>query len=149
VAGGGALSNLDKFADGVGLLGQENAEANAIYMHPKVWRDAMKIKEVSGSNKPVVVVEQGGVGSAPRRSLYVIDVYLRSQLATNEGAGTNETSAYVVGTRSLFFVVRQDPRVERDSSRLFNSDESEIRCILRAGVAVVHPKSVCRITGIL
>lgn len=104
---------------------------------------------ISGSNKPVVVVEQGGVGSAPRRSLYVIDVYLSSQLATNEGAGTNETSAYVVGTPSLFFVVRQDPRVERDSSRPFKSDESEIRCILRAGVAVVYPKSVCRITGIL
>lgn len=38
--------------------------------------------------------------------------------------------------------------VERDSSRLFNSDESEVRAIMRADFVVANPSAVVRITGL-
>lgn len=148
VAQGGALANLDSFAEAIGLLGQENAQAGAMVMHPKVWKAVSKLKEApSGNNKPLVQTEQGGPTVEPRRSLYGVPVHTTTALVTNEGAGTNESSIYVFDPRMTYFIMRDDPRVERDSSRLFNSDESEIRGLLRAGVAVAAPKAVVRITG--
>ena len=61
VAAGGALANLDVFADAIGLLAQANAEANAIVMHPVVWRAISKLKEApTCNNKPLVL---HGLGS--------------------------------------------------------------------------------------
>jgi hypothetical protein len=45
--------------------------------------------------------------------------------------------------------MRQDARTELDSSRLFNSDRSELRCTMRADVVVPNPKGVVHILGIL
>jgi hypothetical protein len=45
--------------------------------------------------------------------------------------------------------MRQDVRVELDRSRLFNSDQSELRAIMRADLVVPNPKAVVRIRGIL
>ena len=59
------------------------------------------------------------------------------------------SSAYVYEPPQQVAVFRQDTRVEKDSSRLFNSDESEVRAIMRATLAVPNPASVVRILGIL
>lgn len=45
--------------------------------------------------------------------------------------------------------MRSDVRVEKDSSRLFNSDQSEIRAITRVDLVVPNPKSVVRVVGVL
>src|SRR5581483_5869435 len=42
---GGTPTNLDQFADAIGLLEQENATATAIVMHPRTWKTLIKIKE--------------------------------------------------------------------------------------------------------
>jgi HK97 family phage major capsid protein len=149
-AAGGALASLDAFAEGIGKLGEENAEANAIFVNAKTWRKIMLLKEApTGSNKPLVQYEQGGPTTEPRRSIYGVPVFVTSQLPSNEGAGTNESSAYVVDTRHLYFVMRSDPRVEVSRDALFASDEVYVRGRLRAGVLVTQPKAVVRVTGIL
>lgn len=81
-------------------------------------------------------------------------VYLSSQLAVNEIQGTanNASSAHVYQADQVVTVMRQDVRVERDSSRLFNGDQSELRAIVRADVVVPNPKdpkAVVRILGII
>jgi HK97 family phage major capsid protein len=44
--------------------------------------------------------------------------------------------------------MREDVRVERDTSRLFNSDQQEVRAIMRVGFAVLNAAAVVRIVGI-
>jgi hypothetical protein len=65
------------------------------------------------------------------------------------GTSTDTSSVYVYEADQVFAVFRQDTRVEVDSSRLFNSDKSELRAIMRATLAVPNPASVVRILGIL
>jgi HK97 family phage major capsid protein len=109
----------------------------------------MKLKETGSSNKPLVQDE--AIADAPRRSIYGVPVYLSSQLAVTEtqGTATNASSAYVYQADQVVAVMRQDVRVERDSSRLFNSDSSELRAIMRADVVVPNPKAVVRILGVI
>ncbi len=160
VAGIGAISmgtnglaavNFDPFADALGTLEQANTEGQAIVMHPRTWQGLLKIKEISGSAKPVLQDSAGAVSQGVQRSIYGVPVYLTSQLSTTETQGTSSlaSSAYVYDPTQVVAVVRQDVRVERDSSRLFNSDQSEMRAICRMDLVVPNPAAVVRIAGLL
>jgi HK97 family phage major capsid protein len=77
-ASGGALASLDPFAEAIGKLGEENAEANAIFVNAKSWRKVMLLKEApTGSNKPLVQYEQDGPTTEPSRSIYGVPVLSR------------------------------------------------------------------------
>jgi HK97 family phage major capsid protein len=121
-------------------------------MHPRSWKTLIKVKEVSGSTKALLQDEQGGAPNAPRRSLYGVPVFLSSQLSVTETQGSSgavASSAYVYDASQVVAVMRQDARTELDSSRLFNSDQSELRCTMRADVVVPNPEGVVRVLGIL
>lgn len=147
---GAAPANLDPFADAIATVTEADAAASVIVMHPRTWRTLSKIKETSGSALPVLMAD-GAPGEAPRRSIYGLPVLLSSQLAIAEtqGTSTNASSAYVYDASEIVVVRRQDVTVEIDRSRLFNSDESEIRAITRMDMIVPHPAAVCRISGLL
>lgn len=148
---GAALTSLDPFADAIGTLEQANTDGGAIVMHPRSWQALLKVKEVTGGTKPLMQ-EHNGSGSGPvMRSIYGVSVYLTTQLSITETQGTNNlaSSAYVYDPSQVVVVVRDDVRVERDSSRLFNSDESEVRAITRLDMVVPNPAAVVRIAGIL
>jgi hypothetical protein len=110
--------------------------------HPRSERSrAATLQESAGSPT------QGFV-----RSIYGVKVHLSSQLSTTETRGTavgTATSAYVYDASEIVAVLRDDPRVEIDSSRLFNSDSSEIRVTTRVDLIVPNPSAVVRILGIL
>jgi HK97 family phage major capsid protein len=145
-------ANLDPWADAIGALEGENATASAIVMNPRTWKTLVKIKEASGSAKALLQDEQGGAPTEPRRSLYGVPVFLSSQLSVTEAQGSSgavASSAYVYDASQVVAVMRQDARTELDSSRLFNSDQSELRCTMRADVVVPNPEGVVRILGIL
>jgi HK97 family phage major capsid protein len=149
---GAIPASLDHIADAIAALEAENATPSAIVMHPRSWKTLMKLKEVSGSTKALLQTEQGGASIYPQRTLYGVPVYLSSQVSTTETQGSSgavASSAYVYDASQVVAVMRQDARVELDSSRLFNSDQSELRCTSRADVVVPNPKGVCRILGIL
>ena len=55
------------------------------------------------------------------------------------------SSAYVYDASQVVAVLRQDARTELDSSRLFNSDQSELRCTMRADVMVPNPEGGVRV----
>lgn len=151
-ADGGQLTNLDPFATAISALEQANARATAIIMHPRTWGDILKLKESTGSNKPVIQDEvAGGVGATPRRSLYGVPVYLSSQLSITEtqGTATNASSAYVIDASQVILVRRQDVEVETDPYSKFNSDQTQIRAVARFDLVVPHPQAVVRIAGIL
>jgi len=85
-----------------------------------------------------------------KRAIYGVPVFVTSQISITETKGTNSdcSSIYVVDMSQIVPVFREDTRVEVDSSRLFNSDQSELRAIMRATLAVPNAAAVVRIEGV-
>jgi len=146
---GGALSNLDAIADALGLLTANNASPSAIAMAPRSWQTLSKVKTATGSNQPVLTTG-GTMAEGITRSLFGVPVYLTSQLSVAETQGTasNASSIYVYDAAQIIAVIRNDATVEVDSSAAFRTDESLVRCILRADVVVPNPAAVVRIAGV-
>jgi HK97 family phage major capsid protein len=144
-----APTNLDVFATAIATLETNNAHATAIVMHPRSWGELSKLKQgTANNNMPLLMEQAGSAGQAVQRSIYGVPVYLSSQLSVAEGAGS-ETSAYVFEAAQLIAVFRQDTTILLDRSRLFNSDQSELRAILRADFIVPNPLAVVRISKIV
>ncbi|OZM84095.1 phage major capsid protein [Pseudonocardia sp. MH-G8] len=150
-ANGATPANLDLFADAISTVVEANANPSVVVMHPRTWRTLLKVKETTGSAKPVLTDGAGAPGEAVRRSIYGLPVLLSSQLSTAETQGTanNASSVYVYDADQVVVVRREDVAVEIDRSRLFNSDESEIRAIARMDLVVPNPAAVVRIAGLL
>lgn len=148
---GAALTNLDPFADALGMLEEADATgAPAIVMHPRNWRALKKIKEATGSNKPVLVDGAGSPTEGVRRSIDGVPVWLTTQLSTTETQGTATTanSIYVYDTTQVVVVMRQDATVTTDTSAAFSSDRTAVRVVLRADVVLPDPSGVVRIVGV-
>jgi HK97 family phage major capsid protein len=143
----GALADLDPFATAITALATFNATATAIVMHPRTWGQLMALKEGTASNKALLQDSAGSASQGVRYALFGVPVYLSSQISVAEGAGA-ESSAYVYDASQVVAVFRQDTRIELDRSRLFNTDQSELRAIMRADVVVPNPKAVYRISAI-
>lgn len=149
---GAALTNLDPFADAISLLETENAQATAVVMHPRSWQALLKLKEqTTGNNKPLLQESAGAGTAGVQRAIYGVQVFLSSQLSITEtqGSASNASSAYVYEAARIVAVRREELLIEVDGSRLFNSDQSEIRAISRWDVAVPNVKAVCRVKGII
>ncbi len=56
-------------------------------------------------------------------------------------------TAYLYGPSQLAIVRRQDATVEVDRSRLFNSDETEVRGKMRVSLVAPHPTAIVRLTA--
>lgn len=146
----GGPTTIDMIADALGALNAVNAgKRRAIFMHPRTWTSYTKIKEISGSNRPVLLSDQMP-GMAPQPMIYSTPVYPSSQLAANEtqGTGTALSSIYVVDLDSTVVVRRRDLTVMRDSSFKFNSDQTVIRATSRFDLVLAHPEGVVRVTGV-
>lgn len=150
-ANGAALTNLDPFADALGLLAEADANGTAIVMHPRNWRALTKVKEATGSNKPVLIEGSGTPTGGIRRSLYGVPVYLTSQLSTDETQGTADTanSIYVYQADQVVVVMRNGADIQVDTSAAFSSDRTAVRVTLRADMVLPNPAAVVRITGVL
>jgi HK97 family phage major capsid protein len=144
---GAQLTNLDVISDALGLLEAANApKPYAIVMPPRTWNTIRKMKDVQ--NRPLL--EPVPDGSVPQ-SLFGAPVYTTSQLSTNETQGTATTqcnSIYVYSPSEVVFVRRTDATIEYDRSRLFNSDQSELRGKIRADLLLPNPEAVVRIVGV-
>lgn len=146
--GSAALADLDPFVEGISLLEEFNAEATAIVMHPAAWAQLLMLREQTGSLKPLLSESAGSPTGGIKRSLLGIPVYLTSQLATDEGTGTDETSAYVYQADQVVAVRREEARIEVDRSVYFAKDGVAVRGVVRWDLAVPNVKAVCRISGI-
>jgi HK97 family phage major capsid protein len=79
-----------------------------------------------------------------------VPVYVSAQLSTTEVQGTSgstTSSVYVLDWSEVVYVRRSEVELELDRSRLFNSDQSEMRAKLRGDLIVPNPTAVVRITG--
>jgi HK97 family phage major capsid protein len=144
---GDVPENLDVIASAIATLETANAKASAIFMHPRTWGTFAKLKELTtGSNKALL---GNGSDGAPR-SIYGVPVFLTSQLSITEtkGGSSDCSSIYVCDMSQIFPVIREDARIEVDGSRLFNTDQSELRAVMRATLAVPNAAAVVRVEGV-
>jgi HK97 family phage major capsid protein len=151
-ADGAVPGDLDEIADAIGAIETANGKASAVFMHPAIWAILSKIKTDSAAtrNEPLLL-NTVGVDAAPVRRLYGVPVYLTSQLSTTEKQGSSAlvcSSIYVCDMSQIVFVRHGQIRLELDRSRLFNSDEGEVRAVLRAVWAFPNPTAITRIKGV-
>jgi HK97 family phage major capsid protein len=150
---GAIPADLDKFATAIGKLLAANANPTAIFMHPRTWGTLCAIKELTtGSNKPLLQDSAGSGAAGIQRAIFGVPVYLSSQLSITEqegASGSVASSAYVVDMSGIVACFRQDARLQLDSSRLFNTDESELKATVRVDLVVPNASVISRITGIL
>jgi HK97 family phage major capsid protein len=149
---GSKPTDLDFAADAIAQLIENGANPDEIVavLHPRDWRNLLKIKLGTSYNKSLLQSDVAGVGQAPVRSLYGAPVWLTSLLSTDETRGGSSgvcSSAYFFDRTQVAFVRRADIRIERDSSRYFDSDSIAFRGVLRGDFVVLNPKAVARVVG--
>ncbi len=71
-----------------------------------------------------------------------------TQIPTDLGAGTNETTVYAGDFRQLVIGVRSDIRIEILKERFADNMQYGFIAHLRADVAAVHPNAFVRLTGV-
>ena len=145
----GSFTNIDWVASAIAKLETENVPGPYVMVtHPRTVKRFRTIKTgVASSVEPLL--EGPLAGQDIPLSVYGVRVYSSSQLAVNEGAGTNENSAYIYAPSQLHVVRRSDVEFEADRSRLFNSDQSEVRIKTRLDLLAPNPKAIVRASGIL
>lgn len=146
-------TNLDFAADALGMLEEANADAeNAVFaMHPSIWRVLTKIKELSGSAKPVLQDHDGSGAQGIKRTLYGRPVFLSSQLSVTETEGTSNAASSILcyDPSQVFAVQRAGIEIFVDPYSRSDSDESLIRGTTRISLWVPNAKAVVRVTGAL
>jgi HK97 family phage major capsid protein len=144
----GASATFDVFADAIALLESVNVprERMRIVTHPRIVATLRKSKASTAGT-----YLWGEVGDAEPATIFGVPVVATPQLSTNETQGSSSVtnSAYLYDVDSLVFVQRTPFEFEVDRSRLFNSDQSEIRAKLRADLISPTPTGVVRVTGLL
>lgn len=139
-ANGDALANYDKFVQAVGLLAAANVPGPFVAIgHPRTATALALLRTATGSNEALA------------RPQGIPEMLTTTQLSTAETKGTssNASSAYVFAPAQLVVVRRQDASIELDRSRLFSTDQSELRGKLRADLLCPNPQAIVRIDGII
>ena len=146
----GATATLDMIADAIALLEAVNVprERMRIVLHP---RNVATLRKLKASTGGTYLWSADPATSSPS-GIFGVPVYSSPQLGTIETQGTSgavANSAYVYDVDSLVYVQRTPIEVELDRSRLFNSDQSEMRAKLRGDLISPTPTGIVRVTGLL
>lgn len=137
-----ALTDYDPLVEAVGLLRAANVPAPyAVVMHPRTLTELELLKDESGSNRQLARPE----GLPPIFTTSQLSITEPTEEATPQ---TIATSIYVYSPQRIVLVRRQDATVELDRSRLFHTDQSELRAKARADLIVPDPVAVVRIKGV-
>jgi HK97 family phage major capsid protein len=146
----GQQPTLDNVADAIALLEAVNVPLSRmrLVVHP---RNVATLRKTKASTAGTYLWSSDPAGAGPR-SIFGVPVVTTPQLSTNETQGTSgavANSAYLYDTESLVYVQRRPIEIELDRSRLFNSDQSEMRAKLRGDLISPTPSGIVRITGFL
>ncbi|MDP9346368.1 MAG: HK97 family phage prohead protease [Actinomycetota bacterium] len=146
MASAAIMANFDWASDALALLEAVGGKPAAWFMASRTRAQIRKLHETTTSVKPVMD-PQGPAGASPT-TLFGVPIFHSNQASITDAPGT-ATAVHLVAEGALIYVNRQSPVIEVDRSRLFNSDQSEIRCKLRGDLIVAIPNGVVRVTGML
>jgi len=131
----GAFANLDFAAEAISKAETVGATVTAFVTSPATALALAKLKEVSGSNVPVLGMD---ATSATSRTILGVPLLVSQFVAAN--------TLWAVDRSRVWLVVREDATVEADSSVFFTSDRVAVKATMRAGFGFVHPQSVVKVT---
>jgi HK97 family phage major capsid protein/HK97 family phage prohead protease len=145
----GLTPTLDNIADAIALLEGVNVPLSrmAIVAHP---RNVATFRKLKASTAGSYLWDADPSSESPT-TVFGVPIVSSAQLTTTETQGSSSltNSIYVYDVQSVVYVQRQPIEIELDRSRLFNSDQSEMRAKLRGDLIAPTPTGVVRITGAL
>jgi hypothetical protein len=148
MASAAIMANFDWASDALALLEGVGGTPAAWIMASRTYAQVRKLKKGAGDVTPVMGAERGGPSNASPLTLFGVPMFHSNQVSITDAPGT-ATAVHLVGEGAVVYVNRQSPVVEVDRSRLFNSDQSEIRIKTRGNLIAAIPNGVVRITGML
>lgn len=137
VSAGSSYSNIDAFSDAVYSAEQVNATLTAWVTNPATAKTLAKVKELSGSNKPLLAPDPTVPG---RRQI------LGVPLLTSPYVSTTNNVVWGISQQYSYMVIREQAEIESDASVFFTSDRIAVRSILRVGLGFPHPASIIKIS---
>lgn len=135
VNAGAAFSNLDAFAEAQSLAEQANATLTHFVANPTDVLDLATLKVGTGSNQ--ALLGTGGPTAPTQRVIGGVPLVTSPHVP----AGT----VWGIPQDQVFVVIREDAKVESDSSVLFTSDRVAIKATLRVAYAFPQPSALVRI----
>jgi uncharacterized protein len=148
MASAAIMANFDWASDALALLEGVGGTPAAWFMASRTYAQVRKLKKGAGDVTPVMGAERGGPSQASPMTLFGVPMYHSNQVSITDSPGT-ATAVHLVAEGALVYVNRQSPVVEVDRSRLFNSDQSEIRVKTRGNLIAAIPNGIVRVTGLL
>lgn len=136
----GAIKDLDPFINALAMLEDEHADGGAIAMNPLTWAALLRLRETKDSLKPLLSESAGSPTTGVRQSLLGVPVFTTKYVPT--------TDAVVYDPSTIWAVVRKSAAFRISDQTAFFNDGLGVRCILRATIAPVQPKAICRLAGI-
>ena len=137
VSAGASYTNVDAFSDALYTAANGNAQISAWVTNPTTAMTLSKLKEQSGSNKPLLGPDPTVPGG--RQILGV-------PLLTSPYVTTTNNVVWGIAKDYNYLVLREDAEVEADTSVFFSSDRTAIRAKVRAGFGFPHPASLVKIS---
>lgn len=137
VDAGAAYANVDSFSDALFTAAASNGVISAWVTNPATAKALAKVKEGTGSNKPLLGPDPTVPG---RRQI------LGVPLLTSPAVATTGNVVWGFSTAYSYLVVREDAEVESDRSVFFTSDRVAIRATLRLGFGFPAPATIVKIT---
>ncbi|BBY15763.1 phage major capsid protein [Mycolicibacterium litorale] len=137
VDAGSAYANVDPFSDAIYTAAAFNGNITAWVTNPATAKTLAKVKEATGSNKPLLGPDPTQPG---RRQILGIP------LLTSPYVTTTANAVWGISQPYAHMVIREQAEVESDKSVFFTSDRVAIRAILRIGFGFPAPATIVRIT---
>lgn len=122
------LTSLDPFLDAKAASASAGGVATAVLIHPDDALVLSKVRDETGSNRPLVG-ETGTVAGLP--------------LVVTRHAKPGEV--WVVDARTIYVVVREDIAIETSRDVYFSSDRVAVKAVMRVGFGFVRPEAIVRI----
>jgi HK97 family phage major capsid protein len=136
VDAGASYANVDAFTDAVYTAAGVNAVLSAWVTNPATAKTLSKLKELTGSNRPLLQPDPTLPGRAQ---------ILGVPLLTCPSVTTTKNVVWGIAAQYSYLVVREAAEVESDRSVFFTSDPVAVRAIVRLGFGFAHPPSLVKI----
>lgn len=131
---GSSWTNTDPFVEAVYAAAGQGAAVDMFVTNPADGLTLAKIKDQSGSNRPLL----GPDPTQPGRAMIAgIPILTSPAVAAGE--------AWAIPRDRVYLVIRDNVTVETDASAFFTSDRTAIRATMRVGFAFPHPLAVVRL----
>lgn len=136
VSAGAAYANVDAFSDAIYTAADFNANISAWVTAPATAKTLSKLKEQTGSNKPLLGADPTVPG---RRQILGIP------LLTSPYVATANNPVWGISAEYGYMVIREDAEVDSDKSVFFTSDRIAVRAVMRLGFGFPNPPAMVKI----